>query len=101
MLLLDDGDNELDLRWFHFIRFVDVFFFQAEDGIRDRNVTGVQTCALPISSCWEQQGFGGYNYGRDRVSDTNPLANEQGKYRLQFEVPASWKGKIVRLVFDG
>src|SRR5699024_11343819 len=25
------------------------FFFPAEDGIRDRNVTGVQTCALPIS----------------------------------------------------
>src|SRR6266704_5830975 len=24
------------------------FFFQAEGGIRDRNVTGVQTCALPI-----------------------------------------------------
>src|SRR5699024_12151526 len=24
------------------------FFFQAEDGIRDRNVTGIQTCALPI-----------------------------------------------------
>src|SRR5699024_11867759 len=29
------------------------FCFQAEDGIRDRNVTGVQTCALPILS--EQQ----------------------------------------------
>src|SRR2546429_4447150 len=27
----------------------DVFFFQAEDGIRDVAVTGVQTCALPIS----------------------------------------------------
>src|SRR5436190_2978581 len=26
-----------------------VFFFQAEDGIRDHCVTGVQTCALPIS----------------------------------------------------
>ena len=26
-----------------------LFFFQAEDGIRDRLVTGVQTCALPIS----------------------------------------------------
>src|SRR5437870_11363037 len=25
------------------------FFFQAEDGIRDGHVTGVQTCALPIS----------------------------------------------------
>src|SRR5206468_6390610 len=30
------------------------FFFQAEDGIRDLIVTGVQTCALPIcaSCCW-------------------------------------------------
>src|SRR3712207_2775462 len=27
------------------------FFFQAEDGIRDIGVTGVQTCALPISRC--------------------------------------------------
>src|SRR5699024_11700372 len=31
------------------------FFFQAEDGIRDRNVTGVQTCALPIYWISEQQ----------------------------------------------
>src|SRR6266446_7140608 len=28
---------------------VNCFFFQAEDGIRDYKVTGVQTCALPIS----------------------------------------------------
>src|SRR6266487_5190199 len=27
-----------------------LFFFQAEDGIRDGRVTGVQTCALPISA---------------------------------------------------
>src|SRR3712207_6913111 len=27
-----------------------IFFFQAEDGIRDIGVTGVQTCALPICS---------------------------------------------------
>src|SRR5439155_10018478 len=27
------------------------FFFQAEDGIRDGHVTGVQTCALPICFC--------------------------------------------------
>src|SRR5699024_11300438 len=32
------------------------FFFRAEDGIRDRNVTGVQTCALPIS---EESWVGG------------------------------------------
>src|SRR5258706_9125557 len=30
-------------------RYVFFFFFQAEDGIRDWSVTGVQTCALPIS----------------------------------------------------
>src|SRR2546430_11857543 len=46
------------------------FFFQAEDGIRDLTVTGVQTCALPISlarvrasavrgrSCLEQRSHG-------------------------------------------
>src|SRR5437762_2722632 len=39
------------------------FFFQAEDGIRDTSVTGVQTCALPISSLapgvtGDQQGHG-------------------------------------------
>src|SRR5215216_7706776 len=32
------------------------FFFQAEDGIRDDLVTGVQTCALPISA-----GFSGWD----------------------------------------
>src|SRR3712207_7111545 len=30
-------------------RSISLFFFQAEDGIRDIGVTGVQTCALPIS----------------------------------------------------
>src|SRR2546430_5714272 len=30
--------------------FIFSFFFQAEDGIRDLTVTGVQTCALPIST---------------------------------------------------
>src|SRR2546430_13053762 len=37
------------------------FFFQAEDGIRDLTVTGVQTCALPISQLVEEtvERFGG------------------------------------------
>src|SRR5699024_11474562 len=38
------------------------FLFQAEDGIRDRNVTGVQTCALPISS---------YSYWKLTLEKTN------------------------------
>src|SRR5699024_11545750 len=33
------------------------FFLQAEDGIRDRNVTGVQTCALPISRAAQLAGI--------------------------------------------
>src|SRR5207248_6422107 len=32
------------------------FFFQAEDGIRDRTVTGVQTCALPIFTPYGKRG---------------------------------------------
>src|SRR5256885_6153631 len=43
------------------------FFFQAEDGIRDYKVTGVQTCALPI--CVVQSGKStrsrGFNSGDD------------------------------------
>src|SRR5690606_40148719 len=31
--------------------------FQAEDGIRDFHVTGVQTCALPILSFWHQECY--------------------------------------------
>ena len=38
------GTAYLNVRFFWFF-----FFFQAEDGIRDWSVTGVQTCALPIS----------------------------------------------------
>src|SRR5689334_21535595 len=34
----------------YFVFFFFFFFFQAEDGIRDGTVTGVQTCALPIST---------------------------------------------------
>ena len=36
---LNDGQQSSSVR---------MFFFQAEDGIRDYDVTGVQTCALPI-----------------------------------------------------
>ena len=38
--------DEIEIVLFLLLCFV--FFFQAEDGIRDIGVTGVQTCALPI-----------------------------------------------------
>ena len=46
------------------------FFFQAEDGIRDRLVTGVQTCALPIYI--ELDGHGAYRYLRPVVRAETP-----------------------------
>src|SRR5260221_10691333 len=45
MLLLSARTRSLLYRYRSFF----FFFFQAEDGIRDHCVTGVQTCALPIS----------------------------------------------------
>ena len=44
-----EGDMCVKVRCLSVLNFVFVvFFFQAEDGIRDDLVTGVQTCALPI-----------------------------------------------------
>src|SRR5690554_7252679 len=43
------------------------FFFQAEDGIRDADVTGVQTCALPIYSRWNMGQYIAYNIGKEDV----------------------------------
>src|SRR5688500_19283290 len=80
------------------------FFFQAEDGIRDYKVTGVQTCALPISAieAWpgsqnvpEIWSFGtgarsaaiaarhgtafGYSLFHDPTSDDTATVNEIGR----------------------
>src|SRR5699024_11863695 len=44
-----------------------IFFFQAEDGIRDRNVTGVQTCALPICR-WCRLAPAGHRLSAHRCS---------------------------------
>src|SRR6266498_259447 len=52
-----------------------VFFFQAEDGIRDADVTGVQTCALPISP------GGGRPGGAGRLRGTHPAAAVPGAGR--------------------
>src|SRR2546422_7344219 len=46
------------------------FFFQAEDGIRDVAVTGVQTCALPISGRSPLESVA----GESTAGDVRPLA---------------------------
>src|SRR5437667_972102 len=47
--------------------FLFFFFFQAEDGIRDRDVTGVQTCALPIYMQNSRPGNGQPLHGRAEI----------------------------------
>src|SRR5207245_5206375 len=50
------------------------FFFQAEDGIRDATVTGVQTCALPISLVGEQLGGRGGDHRAQRDQQVEDAA---------------------------
>src|SRR5258708_31470228 len=45
---IDTSKRDMDFVLQRFARLATNFFFQAEDGIRDDLVTGVQTCALPI-----------------------------------------------------
>jgi hypothetical protein len=58
---------------------------------------------IAVPSCWEQQGFGAYNYGRDykTYGKNFRFADEQGFYKYNFTVPAAWKGKQIFIVFDG
>ena len=60
------------------------FFFQAEDGIRDYKVTGVQTCALPI---WAKPGVEGFSSGRRAVSSgSNQRKSNQQSEKLDAEI---------------
>src|SRR5699024_11998998 len=63
--------------------------FQAEGGIRDRNVTGVQTCALPI---WHKviapQGGPGKQLDTcQSISTDRPIKEEEDEVLNEFEMP--------------
>jgi hypothetical protein len=53
---------------------------------------------IPVPSCWELQGFGKYNYGFDKDS---VRGKEKGMYKYSFRVPAGWKNKVIKIVFEG
>src|SRR2546430_8154875 len=76
------------------------FFFQAEDGIRDLTVTGVQTCALPIL------GFGPLPPGDERI----PLHVRQHAYqtalvphpsRTKFAAATRFSDRLEVFALDG
>src|SRR5438105_15583625 len=58
-----------------------IFFFQAEDGIRDPLVTGVQTCALPISSLVRLRRSSGRHLAQGSGSRTRWLGGRRSEER--------------------
>src|SRR2546430_9030743 len=54
------------------------FFFQAEDGIRDLTVTGVQTCALPISGTCAPPPYGGRRHDVRHAVRVGPARVRRG-----------------------
>src|SRR5256885_8426478 len=69
------------------------FFFQAEDGIRDYKVTGVQTCALPI--CFQRRR------GKRRVAEHVDAGHRGGLHGAPVDVaPAVIRSDEARLERD-
>src|SRR5699024_6679435 len=68
------------------------FFFQAEDGIRDRNVTGVQTCALPISDFWHLAHLTGsiiaslHNFVKNLLKSADPTRTLRSENFLTYGI---------------
>ena len=68
---------------------------------------------IEVPSCWEQQGFGGYTYGRYYIYKErdnykkydayreHDFHDEYGIYRHRFNIPQNWRNKDVRIVFEG
>ncbi|MEQ9286588.1 MAG: glycoside hydrolase family 2 TIM barrel-domain containing protein [Cyclobacteriaceae bacterium] len=67
--------------------------FYCSDGMNSKKWTTIQ-----VPSCWEQQGFGQYNYGHVPFEER---LKETGTYRHTFDVPRSWSGKSVSITFEG
>src|SRR2546426_8186963 len=68
------------------------FFFQAEDGIRDYKVTGVQTCALPILVDWKQRFIDAYDVELQAFFDDLRRGGPTG--------PSSWDGYAAAVTAD-
>src|SRR5207245_10576495 len=76
--------------------FLLVFFFQAEDGIRDATVTGVQTCALPIYIAVDNGGSTGITVNGTSGNDSlvggagNDTLNRSEERRVGKECRSQW-----------
>ncbi len=67
--------------------------FYCSDGMNSGAWTSIE-----VPSCWEQQGFGQYNYGHDAFEER---LKEEGHYRYFFDLEKGLKGQSIHIVFDG
>ena len=67
--------------------------FYCSEGMNSKKWTTIE-----VPSCWEQQGFGEYNYG---LVPFEKRLKETGTYKRNFVIPLSWKYKEVKIVFEG
>src|SRR5258708_33092350 len=74
------------------------FFFQAEDGIRDDLVTGVQTCALPIFAVYAV--LDGFDLGIGAIHLLLGRTREE-RTRLIDSIGPVWNGNEARLIAAG
>src|SRR3712207_7862745 len=62
-----------------------MFFFQAEDGIRDIGVTGVQTCALPIFRTMAEIGHDFEEVGISGYPESHPLISDETTIQAMYD----------------
>src|SRR2546425_11579566 len=79
------------------------FFFQAEDGIRDKLVTGVQTCALPICEAIPQmrKRGGGYIFNISSLAGVNPFAGGSAYNASKFGLNGFSEAMMQDIRYDG
>src|SRR5207302_8278012 len=73
------------------------FFFQAEDGIRDFHVTGVQTCALPISNTTSAPEIARAAWGFPYLSErrkAGPVESSSSAIRISSEESIQWRLEV-------
>src|SRR5699024_11753986 len=81
--------------------------FQAEDGIRDRNVTGVQTCALPIFTAYEEFTKGNIDEALSLYQtvdyDSEVVAQQlfnAGQYQQAIETDNSFLERVIQELYN-
>src|SRR5439155_2650272 len=76
------------------------FFFQAEDGIRDGHVTGVQTCALPISDNPPFRGTWPHPKSHEKA-DYPPDYSKEPSTLVEFRLEKTANGTVLTVTESG